>query len=158
MEGAGKLIDDDELRGAIHFGVLALVVLPLMPEGPYGPFGGVRPRELWALGLFFSGLSFIGYLARRLVRPEQGYLATGFLGGLISSTNVTWTFARMSRSEPALATGLRRGDRGERRLFPRCSWRRFSTRCWCLCSLSRRSYRAGARRARNRQQSDAGFN
>ena len=29
--------------------VLALVVLPLLPEGPYGPLGGVRPRELWAL-------------------------------------------------------------------------------------------------------------
>ena len=29
-----RRIDDDELRGSVHFGVLALVVLPLMPEGP----------------------------------------------------------------------------------------------------------------------------
>lgn len=115
-----RRIDDDELRGAIHFGVLALVVLPLMPVGPYGPFGGIRPRELWALVLFFSGLSFIGYLARRLVTPEQGYLATGFLGGLVSSTNVTWTFARLSRSEPALATGLAGGAIAANAvLFPR---------------------------------------
>ncbi|RPI52840.1 MAG: DUF4010 domain-containing protein [Acidobacteria bacterium] len=115
-----RRIDDDELRGAIHFGVLALVVLPLMPVGPYGPFGGIRPRELWALVLFFSGLSFIGYLARRLVTPEQGYLATGFLGGLVSSTNVTWTFARLSRSEPALTTGLAGGAIAANAvLFPR---------------------------------------
>ena len=115
-----RRIDDDELRGAIHFGVLALVVLPLMPEGPYGPLGGIRPRQLWALVLFFSGLSFVGYLARRLVTSSQGFLATGFLGGLISSTNVTWTFARMSRSEPALAAGLAGGAIAANAvLFPR---------------------------------------
>jgi uncharacterized membrane protein (DUF4010 family) len=82
--------------------VAALVVLPLLPEGPYGPFGGIRPRELWALVLFFSGLSFAGYLARRVVGPDRGYFVTGLLGGLISSTNVTWTFARLSRTDAVL--------------------------------------------------------
>ena len=53
-------IDDVSLRAAMRFGVMALVVLPLLPSGPYGPLGGVRPRELWALVLFFSGLSFLG--------------------------------------------------------------------------------------------------
>jgi uncharacterized membrane protein (DUF4010 family) len=40
-------IDDDELRAAARFGVMAVVILPLLPEGPFGPFGGVRPRALW---------------------------------------------------------------------------------------------------------------
>ena len=56
--------------------------------------------------LFFSGLSFLGYLARRLIGPGQGYLVTGLLGGLISSTNVTFTFARTSRRDPAMARAL----------------------------------------------------
>ena len=43
--------------------------------------------------LFFSGLSFAGYVARRLVGPGQGYLVTGLLGGLVSSTNVTFIAA-----------------------------------------------------------------
>ena len=102
-------IDDVTLRSGVRFAVMALVVLPLLPEGPYGPFGGIRPRELWALVLFFSGLSFVGYLARRLVGPDHGYLVTGLLGGLVSSTNVTFTFARASRtdttSDRALAFG-----------------------------------------------------
>ncbi len=115
-----RRIDDDELRGAVHFGVLALVVLPLMPEGPFGPLGGVRPRELWALVLFFSGLSFVGYIARRVVTPEQGWFVTGLLGGFVSSTNVTWTFARMSKAEPALASGLAGGAIAANAvLFPR---------------------------------------
>jgi hypothetical protein len=53
-------IDDVGLQAGVRFGVMALVVLPLLPAGPYGPFGGIRPRELWALVLFFSGLSFLG--------------------------------------------------------------------------------------------------
>jgi uncharacterized membrane protein (DUF4010 family) len=85
---------------------MALVVLPLLPEGPYGPLGGVRPRELWALVLFFSGLSFAGYVTRRLAGSDHGYLATGLLGGLVSSTIVTFTFARASRNEPAIDRAL----------------------------------------------------
>ena len=101
-----RRFDDIGLRAAARFAVMALVVLPLLPEGPFGPAGGVRPRALWALVLFFSGLSFLGYLARRLVGPGHGYLLAGLLGGLISSTNVTFTFARSSRIDPAMARAL----------------------------------------------------
>ena len=76
-------LDDVGLRSGVRFGVMALVVLPLLPEGPYGPLGGVRPRELWMLVLFFSGLSFAGFVARRVVGPGRGYFVTGLLGGLI---------------------------------------------------------------------------
>jgi uncharacterized membrane protein (DUF4010 family) len=99
-------IDDVGLRSGVRFAVMAFVILPLLPEGPYGPLGGIRPRELWALVLFFSGLSFAGYVARRLVGPGRGYLVTGLLGGLVSSTNVTFTFARTSRTEPAMDRAL----------------------------------------------------
>jgi uncharacterized membrane protein (DUF4010 family) len=59
--------------------------------------------------LFFSGLSFAGYVARRAVGPGHGYFVTGLLGGLVSSTNVTFTFARTSRAEPAHARALALG-------------------------------------------------
>jgi uncharacterized membrane protein (DUF4010 family) len=115
-----KRIDDVGLRSGVRFAVMALVVLPVLPPGPYGPLGGVRPRELWALVLFFSGLSFAGYLARRLVGPGHGYLVTGLLGGLVSSTNVTFTFARTSRSEPAIDRALAIGAVGANAmLYPR---------------------------------------
>ena len=92
-------IDDVGLRAAVRFSVMALVVLPVLPVGPFGPLEGVRPRELWALVLFFSGLRFVGFLARRIVGPGHGYLMTGFLGGLVSSTSVTLNFARLSRTD-----------------------------------------------------------
>jgi uncharacterized membrane protein (DUF4010 family) len=91
-------IDDATLRASARFAALALVILPLLPSGAYGPFGAVRPRELWALVLFFSGLSFAAWIARRLLGPAQGTVAAGILGGLISSTSVTLSFARASRA------------------------------------------------------------
>jgi uncharacterized membrane protein (DUF4010 family) len=91
-------IDDVGLRAGVRFAVMALVVLPLLPEGPYGPLGGIRPRELWALVLFFSGLSFAGYVARRLVSPGHGYFVTGLLGA--------WCLRPTSRSHSREPVGL----------------------------------------------------
>lgn len=113
-------IDDVGLRSGARFAVMALVILPLLPEGPYGPFGGIRPRELWAMALFFSGLSFAGYAARRMLGPGHGYLVTGVLGGLMSSTNVTFTFARTSRTDASLDRALALGAIGANAmLYPR---------------------------------------
>jgi uncharacterized membrane protein (DUF4010 family) len=104
-------IDGEGFRAGVRFAVLALVVLPLVPEGPFGTWGGgIRPRRLWLLVLVFSGLSFAGYAARSAMSARYGYAITGLVGGLVSSTGVTLTFARASRSHPddraALATGV----------------------------------------------------
>jgi uncharacterized membrane protein (DUF4010 family) len=102
-------IADDEMRAAARFGVMAVVVLPLLPDGPYGPLGGVKPRELWLLVLFFSGLSFAGYVARRMFGPGRGYPVAGLLAGLVSSTNATFMFARQSRRDADLSRPLALG-------------------------------------------------
>lgn len=113
-------IDNEELRAAARFGVMAIVILPLLPEGPFGPLGGVKPRELWLLVLFFTGLSFTGFLARRIVGSTHGHALAGVLGGLISSTNVTFTFARLSRNQRTLSRTLAVGTIGAcTMLFPR---------------------------------------
>ncbi|MBP7778646.1 MAG: DUF4010 domain-containing protein [Acidobacteria bacterium] len=95
-----------DLRAGIRFAAMALIVLPLVPVGPYGPAPGFRPRELWALVLFFSGLNFAGHIARKAVGARHGLWVAGALGGLISSTNVTLTFARTSRDGDAPGRAL----------------------------------------------------
>lgn len=113
-------IDGDDLRAGIRFAAMALVVLPLVPVGPYGPAPGLRPRELWALVLFFSGLTFAGHIARKAVGRRHGLWVTGLLGGLISSTNVTLTFARASREPDAPTRALAVGTLAANLvLFPR---------------------------------------
>lgn len=104
-----KRVGEEEMRAALQFAVLALVVLPLLPEGPVGPFGGIRPRSLWTVVLIFSALNFAGYLARQALGGERGYVVMGALGGLLSSTAVTFNFARRSREEPSHASALALG-------------------------------------------------
>ena len=101
-------LDDTMLLAAARVAVMSVVILPLLPEGPFGPAPGIRPRGLWLLVLLFAGMSFLGFIAQRLA-GKAGYPLTGLLGGLVSSTAVTLTFARLSRAHraqsPALATG-----------------------------------------------------
>lgn len=105
-------IDDASLRASARFAAMACVVLPLLPPGPYGPLDAIRPRELWALVLFFSGLSFAAWIARRVVGERQGVIVAGLLGGAVSSTAVTLQFARDSRVRGAPAAALAAGAVG----------------------------------------------
>jgi uncharacterized membrane protein (DUF4010 family) len=108
LHGFVARLDESTMLAAARFAVMSVVILPLLPEGPFGPGPGIRPRELWMLVLLFSGMSFVGYIAQRL-SGAAGYPLTGLLGGLVSSTSVTLTFARLSQAHPrqdaALAAG-----------------------------------------------------
>lgn len=99
-----------ELRAALQFAVLALVVLPLIPAGSYGPWGAFEPRLLWIVVLVFSALNFAAYMARKLIGETHGLAVTGALGGLVSSTAVTLTFSRRSRQSRTAQGRGRRGD------------------------------------------------
>jgi uncharacterized membrane protein (DUF4010 family) len=109
LQNALQKVAAHELRAALQFAVLALVILPLLPAGAYGPFGAFQPRQLWTVVLLFSGLNFAGYIARRVIGETRGLGVTGLLGGLVSSTAVSLTFSRRSRSEPTLAVPLALG-------------------------------------------------
>jgi len=106
IHDVARRLDDTSLRAAIRFGVMAVVILPLLPEGPFGPGAGFRPRTLWLAVLIFSGLNFAGYLARKGLSGRLGYPVAGLLGGLMSSTGVTFSFSRLSGSQSQAAPGL----------------------------------------------------
>lgn len=89
-----------ELEAGAQFAAMALIVLPLLPERSFGPGGVLNLRAIWILVLVFSGIGFVGYLARRAMGPGIGWVVTGLIGGLISSTQVAFSFARDSRNRP----------------------------------------------------------
>lgn len=89
-----------ELQATAQFAAMALIVLPLLPSRNFGPQGILNLRSIWILVLIFSGISFLGYLARRALGNQIGWVLTGFIGGLVSSTQVTLSFARDSRRYP----------------------------------------------------------
>ncbi|MDO8501823.1 MAG: MgtC/SapB family protein [Gemmatimonadaceae bacterium] len=106
LHWAVRRVGENELRAALQFAVLALVVLPLLPAGPFLGALEVRPRALWMIVLLFSGLNFVGFLARRALGPGAGYILTGLAGGLVSSTAVTLEFSRESKRNAAISRSL----------------------------------------------------
>ncbi len=85
LHGMVNRLGETEMLAAARFAVMATVVLPVLPReiGPWGPLGLVYPRQLWMLVLFFSGLSFVGFLARRAFGEHRGYAIAGVFGGLV---------------------------------------------------------------------------
>lgn len=98
-------IADSEMRAVMQFAVVALIVLPVLPEGRWGPYGVVNPRQIWWMVVLITGVSLASYLAYRLLGQRSGALAAGFLGGLISSTATTVATARASRASDAASGG-----------------------------------------------------
>jgi uncharacterized membrane protein (DUF4010 family) len=92
-----------DLRATLQFALLALVVLPLLPNRPLGPYGVLNPFQIWLLAVFVSGISFLGYLLMKLMGTERGTGLAGIFGGLVSSTAATVSFAGRSREDPRLA-------------------------------------------------------
>jgi uncharacterized membrane protein (DUF4010 family) len=104
-----RQLSEPELRAGFQFAVLAVVVLPLLPAGPLFGVLAIKPRAVWAIVLLFSALNFAGFMARRIVGASRGFGIAGALGGVVSSTAVTLTFSRESRSQASLGDALAQG-------------------------------------------------
>lgn len=93
-----KGLTEREVESVARFAIVALVVLPLLPDTGYGPYGALNPHRIWLVVVVVLGLSFLGYAAARRFGAERGILVTAVTGALVSSTAVTLTYARRLRA------------------------------------------------------------
>ncbi len=100
-----RLITREDIYATLKFAVITAIVLPVLPNQAFGPppFDVLNPYEIWLMVVFVSGISFLGYVLIKVVGPRQGIGLTGFLGGLVSSTAVTASFAERSEERAELA-------------------------------------------------------
>lgn len=89
-----ELVDRREWLTLAKFLLLAAVILPLMPDTPILKPLPTTPFRIWEAVVAISAISYLGYILQRYVFPHQGYLLTGLLGGLYSSTATTLVLAR----------------------------------------------------------------
>lgn len=82
--------------------LLAVVLLPLLPDSTMGPWGALNPRSIGFLVVLISAIGFAGYVAVRIFGARKGLGLTGLLGGLASSTAVTLTFSGRAKESPEL--------------------------------------------------------
>lgn len=94
-----------DIFAALQFAVISAIILPVLPNQSFfpPPFDVINPFKIWLMVVFISGISFLGYVAIKIVGPEQGIGLTGFSGGLVSSTAVTLSFSERSNREPNLS-------------------------------------------------------
>ncbi|MGV8945585.1 MAG: MgtC/SapB family protein [Lutibacter sp.] len=94
-------INQNELTAFVSFIVIALLILPFLPNKNFGPFNVINPSEIGWIIVLVSSIDFVGYLLMKFLGANKGILLTGILGGLVSSTIVTWNFSNKSRESPS---------------------------------------------------------
>ena len=99
-------IEREDIFATLKFIVVSAVVLPLLPNETFGPLDVLNPFQLWLMVVFVSAISFSGYLAIKLFGHSRGIWITSLLGGLVSTTALTLSFAERSRSNQLLARHL----------------------------------------------------
>lgn len=86
-----------DISGTLEFLVLAVIVVPLLPDEHLGPLETLNPHDIGLFVILISALSFVGYAGIRLLGPERGLGLTGVVGGLVSSTAVTLSLSGRAR-------------------------------------------------------------
>lgn len=91
-----------DLISILQFGVLALIVLPILPDHGFGPYGAFNPSQIWWMVVLISGISLAGYATLRIAGQRHAPPLLGILGGMASSTATTLVYARHTRENQEL--------------------------------------------------------
>ena len=94
-------IGEADLAAIMQFVLITLVILPALPDRTFGPFDVLNPRHIWLMVVLIVGISLGGYVAYKWLGAEGGAVLAGALGGLISSTATTVSYARRTAAAPA---------------------------------------------------------
>ena len=158
LHGLVRRLSWIELRSALMLAVMTAIGLPLLPDRAIDPWGGFNPWEVWFFTVLTAAISYLGYIAVKVLGSAKGLLVSGLAGALVSSTAVTVAFARTAKAggnprplsgAAALAAmvsvlqgddcraghpAANHGDRSGRRRWPGL---RRSVRAGCCCSRAR---------------------
>ncbi|HTN14688.1 MAG TPA: DUF4010 domain-containing protein [Sphingomonadaceae bacterium] len=94
-------LEEKEVLAIARFAVIAMVILPILPDRGFGPYHAWNPRQLWAVVVMVSGFSFCGYFAAKWLGASRGHIATAAAGAVVSSTAVTAGMAKRMREGEA---------------------------------------------------------
>lgn len=103
LSNTTQRLGDTDTKAIMQFVVIALVVLPILPDKFYGPYDVINPYEIWTLVVLIVGISVFGYFIHQWITSEKSTLITGILGGIISSTATTISYAKKASETKSLA-------------------------------------------------------
>ena len=101
-----EAMTEAEVSAIARFALIAIVILPLLPDKAMGPYSAWNPRQLWLVVVLVSGFSFVGYAAAKRFGATRGTLAIAAAGAMVSSTAVTAALATRLRDKVENASAL----------------------------------------------------
>lgn len=77
-----SFITPKDMQSTILFLVMTFIILPLLPDTTIDPFGVFNPYETWIMVVLIAGISFMGYIAIKILGTQKGIYITG--NGIVS--------------------------------------------------------------------------
>ena len=98
-------ISEKEIRAGVEFLILALVILPLLPNHPIDYFKIFNPFQYWYIVVLISLISFISYIFLKKY-SSKGILYSGFFGGLINSAATSYLISKYRGSSKGVLIAI----------------------------------------------------
>lgn len=102
LHGLVTKLGDADIKAIMQFVLITFIVLPVLPNETYDPFEVLNPHEIWLMVVLVVGISLGGYISYKFLGHHAGLILSGLLGGIISSTATTASYARRTVQQPAL--------------------------------------------------------
>ncbi len=96
-------LKDKDLSAIMTFVGISLVILPVLPNETYGPLDVLNPHDIWLMVTLIVGISILGYFVYKWVGKKAGMISNGILGGVISSTATTVSYARYAKNSQSIS-------------------------------------------------------
>jgi len=90
-----RSITQTDLNASILLLAMTFLILPILPDEMVDPYKLFNPYKTWMMAVIIATISFVGYIAIKILGNKQGVLLTGMFGGLISSTAVSISLSKM---------------------------------------------------------------
>jgi uncharacterized membrane protein (DUF4010 family) len=88
-------ISPDDLNATVLLLAMTFLILPVLPNEMVGPYSLFNPYKTWLMAVIIAAISFIGYVAIKVLGNKRGVLLTGVFGGLISSTAISISLSKI---------------------------------------------------------------
>ncbi len=91
-----------EITATLQLLIALAIVLPMLPSEARDPWRVLSPRKIGLFIILTAGISYVGYVASRLLGARRGAGVVGVVGGLASSTAVTAAMSQQARADETM--------------------------------------------------------
>ncbi|WP_456433616.1 MgtC/SapB family protein [Nitratifractor sp.] len=99
LQALERHIGPTDVNAVILLLAMSFVILPILPDKMIGPWHLFNPYKIWMMAVIIAAISFVGYVAIKVLGQKHGVFLTGAAGGLISSTAVSISLSQMFQKQ-----------------------------------------------------------